>query len=701
MGAKKISALSDAALPLAGDERLAGVQGGATVGFTVADALQAPFAAAGSSVARRLASRCADAVNVRDFGAGQGDAAADTAAIKAAYAAAVTIGGVPAVWFPPGSYGFKDDTRSVLTNHALFYGEGATIVFSGSGVWQFGDGSATVGFPEIRDLTIAVNSDSSVTAPIDCYNCGRVYFQRVTWSTIKTSAINHRTGVLFLRHCDIRSSVTSTAMIASLAGAIFIQGGRFDGGQIAGQWLVSHTGAGQIDGMVFKGVSTTQLNGVYSDTSSGHLANVMALGCLFDQVDQKAFNIAMAAGGSLSDLSIVGCKFNGWGGSTATAGALISIDLTSGATHSDYAILVESCVLANCRRRAVEILGGTFSRVVLSNNMINQYGTSASTSSRGFYIKGTFDYLEVADNRFSTSYAHHYGIEFDTVTATQAKEQGNSFAGTAATLANRNTTAFQSDRPLLTANRTYYVRTDGSDSNAGLVNSAAGGFLTIQKAFDAICGLDLNGFTATIQLADGAYTAGLIPTKAPIGAGSIIIRGNSSTPTNVTLTTTSTDCFRFNAAFPTPIIIRDMQLGTVSSGYGVRLLAACNVSILNLVFGVCVGPHMSAEACAAQIVAISNYSITGGSNYHIQAVLGGQIILDGRTVTIIGTPPFAAFALVAKVGYVSARSMTFSGVAAGQRYSVASGGIIDTNTGNTSYLPGTTSGGATAPGYYL
>ena len=61
-------------------------------------------------------------------------------------------------------------------------------------------------------------------------------------------------------------------------------------------------------------------------------------------------------------------------------------------------------------------------------------------------------------------------------------------------------------RELLTANRTYYVRTDGSDGNTGLANTSGGAFLTIQKAIDTAAALDLSVYNVTIQLADGTYT---------------------------------------------------------------------------------------------------------------------------------------------------------------------------------------------------
>ena len=83
-------------------------------------------------------------------------------------------------------------------------------------------------------------------------------------------------------------------------------------------------------------------------------------------------------------------------------------------------------------------------------------------------------------------------------------------------------------REVLTANRTYYVRTDGSDSNNGLADTSGGAFLTIQKAIDVVKILDLAGQSVTIKCTGNFTSQGQIDVLMPIGAGDVILQGDTS-----------------------------------------------------------------------------------------------------------------------------------------------------------------------------
>jgi hypothetical protein len=98
-------------------------------------------------------------------------------------------------------------------------------------------------------------------------------------------------------------------------------------------------------------------------------------------------------------------------------------------------------------------------------------------------------------------------------------------------------------RERLSADRAYYVRTDGSDSNDGLTNSAGGAFLTFQKAVDNLADkIDGNGKIVTINAGAGTYTAGAITCKGFVGfngPGGVKILGQAQTTATVTITIAS------------------------------------------------------------------------------------------------------------------------------------------------------------------
>ncbi len=253
-------------------------------------------------------------------------------------------------------------------------------------------------------------------------------------------------------------------------------------------------------------------------------------------------------------------------------------------------------------------------------------------------------------------------------------------------------------REVLTANRTYYVRADGSDSNNGLADSSGGGLLTPQKAFDTACTIDLNGFTVTISIGSGSFE-GITFNKAWVG-GNITIVGAGAANTTIA-STNGIAAFYVSAPAPGVIRIDNMKI-TNSVGGGVRLDASSRFLCgAGLEFGTCVASHVLAAAPGSFLSMIANYTISGGSIYHLNAQFLGYIRATGITVTLTGTPAFSiAYANASNMGAMLC-SGSFSGSATGPRYAALQGGGINTGGAGANFFPGNSSGTATSPGWYL
>ncbi|MGN6769290.1 MAG: hypothetical protein ACTHJQ_05495 [Rhizobiaceae bacterium] len=251
-------------------------------------------------------------------------------------------------------------------------------------------------------------------------------------------------------------------------------------------------------------------------------------------------------------------------------------------------------------------------------------------------------------------------------------------------------------RERLTANRTYYVATTGSDSNNGLTSGAA--FLTIQKALNVIIGtLDLGGFNVTIQVAAGTYTGAISFASPQVGAGNITLAEDTTTPAN---------CFINTTGVGTCIIVdgagsRLFVQGFKFSGQPSALLAQndgyIKTTLLNE-FSTCTGHVIQAtkggiiEAVAPEIV---SGSASGG---HYMATMGGVIYCQTATWTISSGASRGAFAWAAVLGTIYAFANTFTGSLTGGRYSSSLNAVINTNGGGANYFPGSTAGTVDANG---
>lgn len=248
-------------------------------------------------------------------------------------------------------------------------------------------------------------------------------------------------------------------------------------------------------------------------------------------------------------------------------------------------------------------------------------------------------------------------------------------------------------REVLTADRTYYVRTDGDDNNDGLSDTSGGAFRTIQRAIDASAALDTSIYNVTISVGSGTYTEPLV-LKDPVGAGSVTLTGTAVVVhTTSAIAITATASHRF-------ILGPGIKLQTTTSGNGITSTGS-TIFLDGVEFGPCAGVHLFANA-GSYVQIRQNYTISGGALDHVQCANSYVQYLGGLTVTLTGTPAFtSAFARALRAGVFAAPNATFVGSATGTRYTLTTNSVIDTAGGGASYLPGSASGSATTGGQYV
>jgi hypothetical protein len=262
-------------------------------------------------------------------------------------------------------------------------------------------------------------------------------------------------------------------------------------------------------------------------------------------------------------------------------------------------------------------------------------------------------------------------------------------------------TTIVAGRELLTANRTYYVRTDGSNSNNGLSNTSGGAFLTIQKAIDVTMTLDLGGYAVTIQVGAGTYTTGA-SISSPFVGGGVTLKGDTTAPSNVVISTTTANAIY--AANKAAISVQGFKLQTTTSGHAVTAESGAIVKINGkMEYAATASFQLYTNGPGSQIVVSANYTISGGAASHWGATDGGNLSVfpSGLTITLSGTPAFSSsFAYASRISSMTVWGHTFSGLATGQRYNVDGNSVIFVNTGGATYLPGNSAGSAAVGGQY-
>lgn len=257
-------------------------------------------------------------------------------------------------------------------------------------------------------------------------------------------------------------------------------------------------------------------------------------------------------------------------------------------------------------------------------------------------------------------------------------------------------------RERLTADRTYYVRIDGSDSNNGLANTAGGAFLTLQKAVDIVSGLDTNGHIATIQVASGTYSGVTLKNAVGYsGAGDLVIQGDTSVPTNCWIQMSGTRCF-YGDGLNVVWDIKGFKV-TNSAGQAFYIANGGGVRLSNINFGLCSSIHMQASQ-QSTITLMTDYTISAGASYHLEAEYGGMISILNRTATFAGNSAFtSAFAYAANVAFINCVNAVFATGTysiTGKRYNVIGNAVIWVNGASIKFLPGNSDGTTSAGGQY-
>lgn len=223
-------------------------------------------------------------------------------------------------------------------------------------------------------------------------------------------------------------------------------------------------------------------------------------------------------------------------------------------------------------------------------------------------------------------------------------------------------------REQLSADRTYYVRTNGSDANTGLANTAGAAFLTIQKAINTVRDrLDLHGFKAIIQVADGTYSAPVSFMGKLVGARDSAARplqiiGNETTPANVVVnpsTSYAIEAWDHAYALIAGITIQNATgIGMMANNYAM-------IEHRNCVFGACPNAEKIMTFYNAVIKAIGPVTVTGNGVSFVHATKRSVVDFAGQTVTFAGAPAFSQYLYGVNDSSVNFDSATILGTATG------------------------------------
>lgn len=269
-------------------------------------------------------------------------------------------------------------------------------------------------------------------------------------------------------------------------------------------------------------------------------------------------------------------------------------------------------------------------------------------------------------------------------------------------------------RTKLTADTTFYRRSDGSDTLCnGTVNASSASTpncakLTWNSLYSTVAALyDTRGFNITLKSGTtDVPTSGLAMNIAWVGGGTLVIDGGGSG-----INEASTKAIINNAVQPGPFYVRSF-----SNAAGISTAAgSCiqNSAPSDMVFDNLTGSGNIIGSCAeSDFEALQNsnlyvrgaYTVTGNvtTGSHAWAGYGSLVSMVGATATFSTNRTYSvAFAYALSGGLIEANGWTKAGAGtvSGPRYNT-NAGRINTNAGGANFFPGTTAGVGSNGGCY-
>jgi hypothetical protein len=252
---------------------------------------------------------------------------------------------------------------------------------------------------------------------------------------------------------------------------------------------------------------------------------------------------------------------------------------------------------------------------------------------------------------------------------------------------------------------TFYVRTDGNNSNSGTVNTAAGAFATVMGALTAISNNYgfVAGRTITIILGvPGTYTGNLTFNITGI---SILLEGLTAAPASYIISGGSgADVINVNNGCT--VTLENLTINNVSNANNwCSSISGAELSLINVYFtstGVC--PTYCCRAYPGGICNVESVqcNVTSGCAGLLYCHGGGVINLspdNAGSIYVNGAAFSDACVHAHDLGYLNAGTCTITGTSTGYRYKVTNAAVVNVNGQGNNFFPGTIAGTAVGSTY--